>query len=172
MRKYLIILSTVFVLFIFYFEKNIEEKQPISKENAKKSITETLEKNDVLINKNQIIIKGGNYSSWIVKENYAYGFYVKKSFLPKIILENTKLKVEWVTNKKVMLPGLVNSIESQDTVICLKTSTNKEIYVVIVQGKNIKTISKKNKTHYTGNAKIADMGDLLDCFRLVKASQD
>jgi hypothetical protein len=171
MRKYLIILSTIFVLFIFYYEKNVQNQTlPINKEKINKSITEALKKDDILINKNQIIIKSGNYCSWTIKEDYAYGIYTKKSFFPKIIVEKTKLKVEWVTNKKVMLPGLANSIQDQDTVICLKTPTNKEIYIVIVKGKNIKTINKRNKTHYTGEVEMANMENLLDSFSFVEAN--
>lgn len=167
MRKYLIILSTIIVIFIFYLE-NKETKISINEDESQKSITQVLKKDDILLNKNQIIIKGGNYSSWFITEDCAYGLYIEKSFFTKILFENTKLKVQWVTNKKVMLPGFVHSMPNQDTVICAKTPTNKEIYIVIVKGKNIKKIADNDKAYYSGDVEMAKIGDLLNHFDLAK----
>lgn len=166
MRKYLIILSTILIMVIFYVEK-ITKPQNINLkkiENNSKKITEFIDKDDTLVMRDNVTIKNGFYCGWVVKEDFAYGIYSKKSFLPRFILKDTELKIEWVTDKKVMLPGLVNSIPNQDTVICAKTSKNQEIYIVIVKGNKIKIINKGKKAYYSGNVSIADLEDLQKAF--------
>lgn len=166
MRKYLIILSTILIVFIFYLEKTNKQQNINTEEikNKSEKITNSIKKDDILILKNPITIKNGFYCNWIVEKDFAYGFYSKKSFLPKIILKNTKLVVQWVTEKKVMLPGLSNSIPNQDTVICAKTERGQEIYIVIIKGQNIKIINKGKKMHYSGDVSLADSADLRKIF--------
>jgi hypothetical protein len=166
MRKYLIILSTILIVFIFYLEKTNKQQNINNEEikNKSEKITDLIKKDDILILKNTITIKNGFYCNWIVEEDFAYGIYSKKSFLPKLILKNTKLVVQWATEKKVMLPGLSNSIPNQDTVICAKTDKDQEIYIVLIKGQNIKIINKGKKIHYSGDVSIADSKDLKKIF--------
>jgi hypothetical protein len=167
--KKLIILCTIIVVAILYLEnkKQVVTPPPVNQtQEDTRKITEVLLPNSKLITKKTTVIQGGNFCSWIIEKDFAYGIYAKKSFFPKVILENSELTVEWVTDKKVMLPGLVNTVPEQDTTILAKTSNDQEIYIVIVSGEGLKTIKKRNKTYYYGEAKLALMRDLVEAFKI------
>jgi hypothetical protein len=128
-------------------------------------ISSKLEPETILILNNQVVIQGGQNSYWTIKDNSACGIYIKKSFFPKIFIKNTELKVKWVTDKRVLLPGLTYSIENQDTVIFAENNSGTEIFIVLVNG-DLEIIKKRNKTFYKGDAKLATMKDLLGFFRI------
>lgn len=153
---------------ILYLEnKKQAVNAPVAKiSEDERKITEVLSSGSKLIINKSIVIQGGNFCSWVIEEDFAYGVYAKKSFFPKAILKDSELKVEWATDKKVMLPGLVNTIPEQDTTILTKTNSGQEVYIVIVSGDKLKTIKRRNKTYYYGEAKLAKMSDLEKAFRI------
>lgn len=161
---FVIAICTTIFSFILTFE-NKEKKENIESEKDNRLIFETLSKNYKLILKNQIIIPSSEFCYWQFKNDVACGIYCKKNRWPKIILKDTELNIEWVTNKKVLLPGLVFTSE-KDTTICAKTSSGKEIYIVMVSGKNIKLINNYKRTHYYGDVVLSNMEDLKNYFDL------
>ena len=162
----LIIIATLISSRLFLLDnnkvQNIENKIEL-KNNE--SIEDLIKIGSKISNKEQILIKSGNVCSWNIKDNVAYGLYGKKHLLPKIILENTEFTVKWITNKRVLLPGLVQTIDGKDTTICA-TANGKEFYIVIVSGENLKIVNKRNKIHYVGETKLSNLEDFYKIFNL------
>jgi hypothetical protein len=166
------VVSLIIVVSLFYYGvlnksnhiKNIEDKQQIQDDTTNNSIEHTIKSGLKIYNKDQILIKSNEFCSWNIKDNIAYGIYSKKHLLSKIILKNTEFEVKWITNKKVLLPGLVQTIDEKDTTICATTSNGREFYIVIVSGNDLKIVKKRNKTHYIGETHISNLEDFNKIF--------
>lgn len=167
-----IILFLVSVLAVFvvvkyenkYFQKNNDKKEiEIKEEEIKKEgfVLENIFPKTKLILKEDIDIKRGESCKWLLQDSTACGVYINRRFLSKKLEKGTELNVQWVTNKRYLLPGLVFSLEDQDTIISTKTNYGLDVYIVIIQGQNLKIIDKKNKSYYDGeslsNATLQDL---------------
>lgn len=159
------LVSISLICFLLLFEN--KEKPNLNSETIidETPISNKLEPESVLVLKNQVVMQGGQNSFWIIKDNSACGIYIKKSFFPTIFVKNTELKVKWITDKRVLLPGLTYSIEDQDVVIFAETNSGSEIFIVLVGG-DLEIVKKRNKISYKGEAKLATMKDLLNFFRI------
>ena len=156
---FLILTSIIVVGLVFYFEKKIsnniqsQQKQEVPEEKIedKSLISKKIEPGTSLVLKEKITIKGGSTCEWIMKDCTACGIYTKKTLFQKNLDKGTGLDVQWVTSKRVLLPGLTFSIEDQDTVILTKTKSGLEVYIIIIQGENLKITKKRNKYYYSGD---------------------
>jgi hypothetical protein len=151
----LILVSILAVSSIFLVEKTIKNNEnkikPEEKIEDKSSISEKVSSDTILVLKETININRGQCCEWILKNNIACGIYAKKGLFNKVFEKGTELKVEWATTKRVMLPCLTFSIEDQDTVICCKTSSGLEVYIVLVQGSDLSITGNRNKSYYAGS---------------------
>jgi len=164
----LFLVSISAVCFFLSFEnKKIKKTKPDTNVEAKDEspISNKLSPECILTLEDQVVIQGGENCSWILKNNSACGIYVKKSFFPKIFTKNTELKVVWVTDKRVLLPGLTYSIEDQDTIVFAKTNNGTEVFIVIVSG-DLQIAKKRHKVFYKGDAHLATIKDLSNFFKI------
>ena len=164
-----IVLSVIILLFIFQFNKSHKKNnlEIIEKNPTIGSISEELKPGFYLELKEDLIIPRNQNCVWVIKDKTAFGFYSNKSFFQQIIPKNSKLKVIWTTEQRVLLPGLVFSSENQDTVILTEVFLGKELYVVLVDGdENLKIINKRNKPRYEGDVNISKFNSLNKLFNL------
>jgi hypothetical protein len=168
----LIAISILVVLFINKYEiktneKNINKQQNIKDEE--KLIIEKILPKTKLILKEEIKIKRGENCKWLVKDTTACGIYINKRFFTKTLSKGTELNIEWVTNKRYLLPGLVFSLEDQDTIISTKTDSALDVYIVLIQGENLEILRDKNKSNYNGSSlRPATIIDLQKFFEIIQ----
>lgn len=164
-----IVISVLILVFVLQVNKSNKKNnlEVIEKNPSVGNISEELKPGFYLELKEDVIIPRNQNCTWIIKDNTAFGFYSNKSFFQQIIPKNSKLKVIWATEQRVLLPGLVFSSENQDTVILTEDFLVKELYVVIVDGdENLKIVNKRNKSRYEGNVNISKFSSLNKLFNL------
>jgi|688.fasta_scaffold203369_2 hypothetical protein len=157
MKKYysfaLIILSVCLLVGVLRFEKK-DKNINLNKEEKLEDTTSIEDKvfpKTKLILKEDVTIKRGSCCTWLIKEDVACGIYTKKGLFSKTLEKGDELNVEWVTNKRFLLPCLTFSIEDQDTIIYAKTNSGLDVYIDIIKGKDLEIVEKRNKYSYQGS---------------------
>lgn len=131
-----------------------------------RSIDAAITKGTVLTVKNDYKIEANSPCTWALFNNntIAVGFYVKEDAQARILPTGTKLTVELCTRERLILPGNVMSVRNQNGVIQAKTPSGIEVFVVIVQGDELKLVGAGGRTQYQGLGRVPTVDELRSVF--------